>query len=475
MRQQLSLGLQVVRQNHLLRSHALVGVVLTALGGMSVLLGLLIGKGRMLPAAALVALVALALICMAVSSSFRLFVLLLPVTALAVPFEVSSGTGSMLPVALLLAILLTGIWALSLYVRGWQLAPSPLNRPLLTFCAVMVVAFVWGRLWRDPGLIDWNNRFVVVQIASLVTNLVSVSAALLIGNFVVTVRQLKFVVGVFIVCGMLMVLAQTFNIPQSILTMRGLWSLWLVAPLYSLLIAQPGLKLRWRALIVLMLLLTFYEVMVVDSLWLSGWVPALAAIFPITLMRSWRLFLVLALVAAIGGYLGQGFFQKTADDNVAEGGLQRITMWEQNFRIINDHWLLGTGPAGYASYYRTYYFYSARSTHNNIFDIVAQFGVVGMGVWVWLVVVSLWEGWSLALRAPPGFVRTLAYAVTGGWVAANASMMLGDWLLPFAYNQTITGYKWTVFSWIFLGMLISMRRILDRPAHPGPVAEAEVS
>lgn len=468
--QQYALTLHALYRNHRIRSNAMVAAVALGVVGLSVLLGVLLAKSRTLPAFGLIALAALVLVVVLVSAYFRTFVLLLPVAALAIPFELPSGTGSKLPVVLLLAMMLTGIWGASMYVRGWRLASSPINRPLLVFTGVMVLAFIWGRLWRDPGLIDWNNRFIVVQIASLATYIVSVSVALLIGNFVTTVRQLKFIVAVFIVCGFLMVLAQFFNIPQNMLTMRGLWSLWLVAPLYSILIAQPGIRFYWRVLIVLMLILTFYEVMVVDSLWLSGWIPALAAIFPITFFRSRRLFLVIALVSVIAGIAGQGFLKKVSDDNAAEGGLQRITMWEQNFTIIRDHWLLGTGPAGYASYYRTYYFYTARSTHNNIFDIVAQFGIVGILVWSWMVFVSVREGWALGNRAPPGFLRTLAYATTGGWLAANASMMLGDWLLPFAYNQTITGYKWTVFSWIFLGTLISIRQILNRSDENTPTS-----
>jgi hypothetical protein len=54
-------------------------------------------------------------------------------------------------------------------------------------------------------------------------------------------------------------------------------------------------------------------------------------------------------------------------------------------------------------------------------------------------------------------------------------MFLGDWILPFAYTQTIGGYKYTVYSWIFLGTLISVRQLLDRSLPspmPRPLSEA---
>ena len=39
-------------------------------------------------------------------------------------------------------------------------------------------------------------------------------------------------------------------------------------------------------------------------------------------------------------------------------------------------------------------------------------------------------------------------------------MFFGDWVLPFAYNQGVGGYKYTVYSWLFLGTLISIRQLL---------------
>jgi hypothetical protein len=110
----------------------------------------------------------------------------------------------------------------------------------------------------------------------------------------------------------------------------------------------------------------------------------------------------------------------------------------------------------------TYYPHDARSTHNNYLDIIAQFGVVGSLIWLWFAAVSTIEGLRLFREAPPGFLKALALAAISGWIGAQASMFFGDWILPFAYNQTITGFKYTVYTWIWLGMLISIRTILTR-------------
>jgi hypothetical protein len=35
-------------------------------------------------------------------------------------------------------------------------------------------------------------------------------------------------------------------------------------------------------------------------------------------------------------------------------------------------------------------------------------------------------------------------------------MAFGDWMLPFAYTQTIAGFDYTVYSWLFIGALLAL-------------------
>ncbi len=394
------------------------------------------------------------------SRRFDLLVLALPIAALAVPFELSTGTETRLPTALLLAIGLSGFWLLTMIVRRqFKLAPSPLNRPMLIFNAICCISLVWGIVWRDPILID-APKFIFTQIGSLVSFLVSIGAALLIGNFVRTPARLRYIVLTFIVCGSLMTITELFKINQHFLNDRGLWGMWTVIPAYGLLIAQPKLRWYWRVLLLIIIAVTLYQTAVVNADWISGWAPTIVALFAATFLRSKKAFLVLLVIGAITVYSGQGFFTQVADDNINDGSLERLSLWEQNWRVVRAHWLLGTGPAGYALYYMTYYRDDARSTHNNYMDILAQFGFSGTVAWLWLALTGIYEGWRLTRRAPPGFLRALAIIATAGWVGAQASMFFGDWVLPFAYNQGVGGYKYTVYTWLFLGTLISIRHLL---------------
>jgi O-antigen ligase len=394
---------------------------------------------------------------------FQLLVLALPITSLILPYvQLPAGEYTMLPASLLLAIGLSALWAVALALRGQMLAASPLNAPILSFGAVCVLSLVWGLIWRDPGAQAIEN-FLRIQLGALAAILVSLSASLLIGNFVTTRGQLKYIVGCFLVLGTAMTFVQLFKINQIVLNDRGLWGTWLIACAYGLLIAQPGLRWPWRLLLGCIVLLTFYQTMIVNSYWLSGWVPSIIAVVAITFLRSWKMSLGVAVIGGVALMLSLGFFQTVAQDNINDGSLVRLEIWRRNWSVTREHWLLGTGPAGYAIYYMSYFPDMAYSTHNNYLDILSQFGFVGMALWLWLMGVSVYEGWRIVRQLPSGFLKTTAIIATGGWIAALFSMIFGDWVLPFAYNQGIAGYKYTVYSWIFLGVLIALRRTTLAP------------
>jgi hypothetical protein len=446
------------------RSRILTGIVVLAAAVLSMAAGYIIIGNRMRLALLIFGpLLAIPGI-LWISRRFEYVVLALPIAALAIPFELPTGTYSTVPAAMVLALMLCGIWIVSMGLRKtWHLTPSPLNRPMLVFCVTCALSLVWGIVWRDPILnMSLFKNFEVVQIASLLTYFISIGAALLIGNFVQSEQRLRYIVGCFIFFGSMMTIFQIFSIRHGVLNDKGLWGLWTVIPAYALVIAHPGLKWYWRILFLTLIGLNLYQTVFVNLLWKSGWIPTVIAIFAATLLRSWRWFLVLLVAVSLLVYTQQEFFNRMIEEEMNEGAEGRIGMWEINLRVVGDHWLFGTGPAGYAPYYMTYYPHDARSTHNNYLDIIAQFGVVGSLIWLWFAAVSTIEGLRLFREAPPGFLKALALAAISGWIGAQASMFFGDWILPFAYNQTITGFKYTVYTWIWLGMLISIRTILTR-------------
>ena len=48
-------------------------------------------------------------------------------------------------------------------------------------------------------------------------------------------------------------------------------------------------------------------------------------------------------------------------------------------------------------------------------------------------------------------------------------MIIGDWLFPFTYTQTIAGFDYVVYSWLFMGTIL----VLDRLIQAKPEAMGE--
>ncbi|WP_298818594.1 O-antigen ligase family protein [Chloroflexus sp.] len=445
----------------------LIGGVVSGIALYSAIIGALFGSGRQLVALALTAaplgIIGLTLILY----RFEWFVLMLPLTGLAMrPLAVPAGNGSELPISMLLTLALVGIWILTMIKRQrWQLVPSPLNKPLIALMGITMVSTVWGLLWSDP-ILNWYimGNFRLAQIASLLSFLGLMWTPLLVGRFIQHEWQIKAYLGMFIVCGGLMTAAQTFSINHGFLTDAGLWGLWFALPLAGVCYLMPNIHWGWRLAGSALLVWHLWLAAVRNSLWISGWLPTLIGLLVMSFFASRRIFFILVIIAALNLAVGPGrhYLDQVINDNIEEGGLGRLEIWQRNLWVAQQHWLFGTGVAGYAPYNMTYFRDDARSTHNNYFDILAQFGVVGLGIWLWFVIASLWYGWRAIKLAPPGLLRATAIIATAGWMAAQAAMMLGDWILPFLYNQTVAGYKHAMYSWVFVGLLISVHQLSQR-------------
>src|SRR5690606_29292977 len=117
---------------------------------------------------------------------------------------------------------------------------------------------------------------------------------------------------------------------------------------------------------------------------------------------------------------------------------------------------------GYAVYNMTYHPQDARSTHNNLFDVLAQNGVIGIAVFGWLVAAFTYVGIRARrlLAGRRNFEEAFVLAALGGIFGAAVGMMLGDWVLPFAYNQTISGFDNALFTWFMLGCLVALYAVV---------------
>jgi hypothetical protein len=392
-------------------------------------------------------------------------------------FTIPTGTESRIVVSLVIALGLTGLWLVQMLViqKKVQIKPAPVNKPILSFVAVSVVAYGWSTLLRDP-LVFVPSSFPVTQAAALMVNILLPMLVLLVSNKIEDTRWLRWLTWIVIGLGTLRIISVLFSLPTGILIdngSRGLFTMWVGAMAYSMALFDEELSRLKRVLLLVLLTGLLYYYFVKNDLWLSGWLPLGIACVVITLARSRRLFILVSVLGLI--YFGVNFdkyYQEIYVGNMNEGSGQRVDLWATNLDLVAKHPLFGVGPAGYAVYYMTYHPDNARSTHNNYFDVVAQTGVIGFGIFLWMFATFVRIGNQVRRRSlgQRNFHEAFANATLAGCIGALAGMMLGDWVLPFAYNQTISGFDNAAFTWVLLGGMVSLYHIQNARAATHPVS-----
>jgi O-antigen ligase len=296
-------------------------------------------------------------------------------------------------------------------------------------------------------------------------------AFLLTANSISKIRWLKLLCWLMISIGALSLAAYFLHIEIPFLNTGGLFSLWFVSLTYAQTLFNRKLP-SWLRLVLLGLVGSWvYIYFIIHVTWLSGWLPPLIALGTITFLKSKRLFLIFVLLLVIYVGLNWDYYAGTVlTAEAGESGYTRLAAWKQNWQVTGKHLLFGTGPAGYAAYYMSYFPTKAMATHSNYIDILSQTGIVGLFFCLWFFGALGWTGYKLSLRlkGSADFSEGFAAATLAGWVGCILAMGLGDWLFPFVYTQTIAGFDYAVYSWILLGGMVALSNMYK----PGEVVDA---
>jgi hypothetical protein len=440
---------------------------LTILAGLMVgLVGIGFVTRRVSPELVLIAMVAPSVVLLTLVSRLEYSVLAIILTAGFVRFSLGTGTESRIVASLLVTALFIALWIVQMLVRDKKLylKPSRTNMPLLAFVLTAVVSYGWSNAFRDPLVVVWDT-WPLVQLGGLAVMILLPGAFLLTANVISEIRWLKLLCWSMIFIGALALVDYYLPVRMSFLNTGGLFSLWFVSLSYAQALFNKKLSF-WLRLILLGLMLIWMHVYFVSRVtWLSGWLPPIAAIAITSLLRSKRLFLILVVLIAIYVGLNWDYYAGTVlAAESEESGRTRLNAWEHNWQVTGKHFLFGTGPAGYAAYYMSYFPSEAVATHSNYIDTLSQTGIVGLFFYLWFFGALGWTGYRLCtrLKGTRNFSEGLANAALAGWAGCIVAMGLGDWMLPFVYTQSIAGFDFAVYSWVLLGGVVALSNIYGR-------------
>lgn len=381
-----------------------------------------------------------------------------------IPFGVSTGTESKVMLSMVMTGLFLGIWLVRKFVveKKIYIEPSPVNMPLLGFVIVAIIAQIWSDIFLDPFIHVSRNVFFVKSASTAVMVLLPLSL-LLVSNLIHEEKTLRWMVGIILVIGGLNLVIRFLNINLPV-NAGGITPMWVVALSVSLALFDRGLSRAMRIGLLVLAGASIVWGFVLHIDWLAGWLPGFIALGVISLTRSWKLSLALLVILLAVFLLNSTYFQKDISSETLTSGNTRMAAWQINWNITSQHILFGTGPGGYAAYYMTYFPYEAMATHSNYIDILAETGIVGTSLYLWLFGSLFVVGLRLVrkLRGRGDFIEALAISGFAGTIGCIVIMGFGDWLIPFAYTQTIAGFNYEVYSWLFMGTLLVIDGMIRR-------------
>ena len=384
---------------------------------------------------------------------------LLLVGGMFIPFSGPGGINA----AMIILIFMAFLWLMNMLVvqRRFEFVRSGPIRPAVYFMLMSVVAFGMGQ-------ISW---FVFAKQAPLDTQLggfaiyfFSFVALVMTANVLKDDRWLKAFVWLFIGLGAAYMVGRAAEFSFiDVIYQRGyiansmFWT-WMVAVALGQVIFNHELSRRARAALFLVVALTLYIAVVLGNDWKSGWVPPLIAAGVLLALRFKKLAIVaipFALVAA--KYLSQDLI---SSDQYSWG--TRVDAWLVVLDISRISPIFGLGFANYywfAKVFNIRGYHIQFSSHSQYVDIIAQTGLVGLVCFFWAAFEVTRLAWNLSQRAKDGFGRGYAHGVLAGLMGSLVAGFLVDWILPFAYNIGLQGFRASILPWIFFGGLISLEQI----------------
>ncbi|MEZ4671834.1 MAG: O-antigen ligase family protein [Anaerolineae bacterium] len=385
---------------------------------------------------------------------------------------ISTGTDTKITFTFFLLYLWLGIWLFKFVVveRRLKLQPAYTNIPLGLFLGALAISFIWSSTFVEEQVGYLYADKIIPRLMTGLVIVISPLTSLLYANNVTSEKMLKrlvwWLIGVGVVFGVLRFV--TGSVPEP-LNDKGQFPAWVTALMLGQLLFNNKLSWKIRAVLVVGVLVWLQEMLGLGITWLSGWVPLFVVAMILVFFRSRKAVLVLALLIVIYGVVKVDDIRNTLNAEEGESGSTRALSWQRTFAVTGDHFFLGTGPAGYHFYFTAYGYYelggigSFNLSHNNYVDIMAQTGVVGFMMWIvfWgaqgLNVLRLWR-----TPAPSSFLKGTKYALVACYPAILITMMLGDWITPFPYTQTLAGLDYTIWAWILTGLTVATYHIMAK-------------
>jgi len=398
---------------------------------------------------------------------------LLIVAALAVRLEIYTGTEVLLNPASLLVPALLVLWVADmLRRRALHLAPSRTNKPLFFFLLAGLLSILVGNAFWDPAVPRPGNM-TIVQLAQWAIFAFSAGVCWLMGNLVTSEAVLQRLTWTFLLLagGLAILRVLPVSAPIIVSATTGAVDR---APFWALLAAIAGGQLLFnrelsdtrRLYLCAVLAAVLYYAFIDQRQTASNWIGVAAVAGTLIWLRFPRVrVMVVILGLVLSPFLLPRLYEFGGGEaEWEESGGSRLVLIGRVVEVTMHNPITGLGPASYRpyagmeplSYQRAFWVNPQINSHNNYVDLFAHVGLLGLGVFVWLIGELGHLGWRMGQRLRTGFLAGYVHGMLALLAASLVLMAFADWILPFVYNIGFPGFQASLLVWLFLGGLIAI-------------------
>ncbi len=396
------------------------------------------------------------------------------VAAAFLPFEVSTGTGSGVNVAMLGVLGLAVLWVIRRTTsRNLQLRSSLANGPWVALIVTSGVSILAGGALWDP-LVSVGSNFLVVQLGQWSMFVLAALAFWLGANAVDERRQLERLTYVMLGLGVVFILWQLRWLPAPLnrvfVLNETLSRVWFVALAGGLALFDVRRDIRIRAAAMGFAVAIVVAGYSAGSGWAAGWLPQLVTLGTLVALRLGTISIRAGIIAAVPALIFATQLLPRLVSAERWSFETRLIAWRGLVQLVGNRWLFGMGLATYWHAWRDIFgsfSYLDPETgifhftldpqvnmHNNYVDIYGQVGLIGLAALLWLLAALSVQAWKTWRAEEPGFGAAYAAACLSALAGMVIAAMLGDWIIPFVYNVGLAGFREAGLAWLLLGGMV---------------------
>ncbi len=381
-------------------------------------------------------------------------------------------------------------WFSGKYMEGepkWL--KTPLNVPIYLFMVIALIAVVRGADRLGSGTFvfvfaEFKRWVTPIFLYFLVLNTVKTRA--MIKNMVITMIIVTTLVGLMAIYDYIslgavgdMEKARIGGICEHSNSLAAFFNYYMFLP-YGFFLMNMKKPKYW--LLLLPFLIQFRGIMVTFSR--GGYLAFGLGLVVVSFLRSkWMLLAMVGVIliammnpvilpAGVRYRLSQTFEKKVSNQSSEaelEGALEssaqtRVQVWKGAVEMIKDHPILGVGYDMFL-YQIEFYWVQRRpiDAHNTYLIIAAEMGIPALLVFLWLIMIVMWNTFMLYRTTQDPFAKATALGFLGGLFGLLMSNMFGSRL----DSQEVSSYFWILAAMTMRLKILDQREArLPKPETP---------